>query len=101
MKAIKLGPTGQNILAVLTEDFNKLSKAYCPEDKTQKEFFNSELLDIANIIAKTATEELKETYQSPADEYVAGIDLESEATPFQARLMVYGNKPISTFSILA
>lgn len=39
--------------------------------------------------------------QALADEYVESIDLESEATPFQARLMVYGNKPISTFSILA
>ena len=39
--------------------------------------------------------------QALADEYVADIDLESEATPFQARLMVYGNQPISTFSILA
>ena len=39
--------------------------------------------------------------QSLADEYVADIDLKSEATPFQARFMVYGNQPISTFSILA
>ena len=39
--------------------------------------------------------------QALADEYVADIDLESEATPFQARFMVYGNQPISTFSILA
>lgn len=39
--------------------------------------------------------------QALAKEYVESIDLKSEATPFQARLMVYGNQPISTFSILA
>lgn len=38
---------------------------------------------------------------TPAEEYIEGIDLESVATPFQARLSVYGNQPISTFSILA
>jgi len=37
---------------------------------------------------------------SPADEYVAGIDLESEATPFSKRLELYGHVPVSTFSIL-
>lgn len=39
--------------------------------------------------------------QALANEYVESIDLEAEATPFQARLMVYGDQPISTFSILA
>lgn len=37
----------------------------------------------------------------PATEYVNGIDLESTATSFQSRLQIYGDKPISTFSILA
>ena len=37
----------------------------------------------------------------PADEYVSGIDLDQLATPFQQRLAVYGDQPISTFNILA
>lgn len=37
----------------------------------------------------------------PATEYVNGIDLESTATPFQSRLQIYGDQPISTFSVLA
>ena len=38
---------------------------------------------------------------NPSDEYVKSIDLESVATPFQSRLNLYGNYPMSTFSILA
>lgn len=41
-----------------------------------------------------------EQQELPSDEYVAGIDLESVATPFQDRLRVYGDTPVSTFSIL-
>jgi hypothetical protein len=38
--------------------------------------------------------------KSPAQEYIDGIDLESEANPFSKRLEVYGDVPVSTFSIL-
>lgn len=41
------------------------------------------------------------TPNNPATEYVNGIDLESTATPFQSRLQIYGDQPISTFSVLA
>ena len=37
---------------------------------------------------------------NPADEYVSGIDLAKPATPFNQRLAIYGDQPISTFSIL-
>lgn len=39
--------------------------------------------------------------KEPADEYCEGITLDEPANTFQARLAVYGNVPMSTFSILA
>lgn len=40
----------------------------------------------------------------PADEYCSGIELDMEESPtissFQQRLSIYGDQPISTFSIL-
>lgn len=37
---------------------------------------------------------------TPTNEYLAGIDLQTEATPFSERLAIYGDVPVSTFSIL-
>ena len=35
------------------------------------------------------------------DEYISGIVLDEPVSTFQHRLSVYGDKPISTFSVLA
>ena len=38
---------------------------------------------------------------SPAVEYTSAIDLDDVATPFDERLAIYGDQPMSTFAILA
>lgn len=35
------------------------------------------------------------------DEYVSGISLDQPSSSFQQRLAIYGDTPVSTFSILA
>ncbi len=37
---------------------------------------------------------------TPSQEYIQGIDLESDVNPFSKRLAIYGDVPVSTFSIL-
>lgn len=85
MNSNNLGPAGRNILAILTGDTSNLSSAYTPDLKV------TEIVDTPTRFKGTDV----------SDEYICGIDLESSATPFQDRLRIYGDVPMSTFSILA
>jgi hypothetical protein len=79
MNISKLGPAGRNIVAILNEDYSSLSSAYGSRPERV-----SECADQPTVI----------------EEYIDGIDLEQPATSFQARLRIYGDQPVSTFSIL-
>ena len=79
MDISKLGPAGRNIVAILTDDYSLLSSAYGSRPER-----TSKCADQPTVI----------------EEYISAIDLEQPATSFQAKLRIYGDQPMSTFSIL-